>query len=111
MLQVIDRIDSSSTAVRCHADPGPVTDTVRNLNIGDHHGRLADVLQGDIAPLLRQLHHGTGVYQTVAKLVVILSSSPVSKPPRFSSQGAGGAGHHHQVLHVPPGEARVSLQR
>jgi len=56
MLQMIDSIDGAGTAVRVHTDPSLVSDTVRNLHVRNHGGGLADVLEGNIPPLLRHLH-------------------------------------------------------
>jgi len=110
VFEVVDRIDGAGTSVRSHADASPVSDAVRNLDIGDHHGRLADVLQRNVPPLLGQFHHGAGVDEAVAELVVILSTAAVGQPTGLGYEWPGVARHHHQVLHVSPGQAGVGLK-
>jgi len=110
MFQMIDGVDGAGTAVRLHTDPRLVSDTVGNLHVGDHGGRLADVLEGNIPPLLRHLHDRSRIHQTVAKFVIEESSSTILLPSFLIQQRSRSAGHDHQVLHISPGQARICLQ-
>ena len=42
------------------------------LHVSLHYGRLADVLERNVPPLHRQVHHRRGVHQAITKLVVEL---------------------------------------
>ena len=110
VLQVVDSIDCSGTAVRSHTDPGLVPDPVRYLHVSDHGGGLADVLQRDIPPLLRHLHNGPGIHEPVPELVIVHSAPAILDPALLIEKRTWGGGHDDQVLHVSPGQAGVGLQ-
>ncbi len=61
-------------------------------------------------PLGGQLGHPGGVHEPVAELVRELPAGPVGGPARLVEQRARARGHHHQVLHVAPGQGRVGLE-
>ena len=110
MLQMIDGIDGAGTAVRVHTDPSLVSDTVRDLHVRDHRGRLADVLERTVPPLLRHLHDRSRIHQTVAKFVIKESSSTILLPSFLIQQWSWCAGHDYQILHISPGQTRIGLQ-
>ena len=86
VLEVIDSVDGSRAPVTCHTDPGSSSNVVGDLSGGNvilsllltfiesnlhvrlHDRGLADMLQWDVPPLGRQLHHRPSVHQAVAKL-------------------------------------------
>ena len=71
---------------------------------------LADMLGRHVGPLLGQVHHSARVHEPVTEFVGDFPLNPVQDPARLLLEGGRPRGEHHQVLHVPPREARVGLE-
>ena len=110
MFEEPDLVQGASAAshIHGHAERVPVGRIDTPLLI-DLIG-LADMLRRHVGPLLGQVHHRPGVHEAVTEFVGDLPLHPVEDPAGFLLERRRPRREHHQVLHVPPGEARVRLE-